>query len=117
VVAASDVEAIVASWSGVPVERLSEDEATKLSTLVGFRVLGRFRFWGRSLGRVRGSASSGGGAAAVAGQGARRAAREFLRRRSQRLGRGRAGGGEVAVELPALRRQEAVAKGAPRKYG
>jgi hypothetical protein len=35
VVDASDVEAIVAAWSGVPVERLSEDEATKLSTLVG----------------------------------------------------------------------------------
>ncbi len=34
VVAASDVEAIVASWTGVPVERMSEDEVGKLANLV-----------------------------------------------------------------------------------
>jgi ATP-dependent Clp protease ATP-binding subunit ClpA len=36
VVGPADVEAVVAAWAGVPAERLSEDEAEKLATLVGF---------------------------------------------------------------------------------
>lgn len=38
VVHASDVEAVVAAWSGVPVERLTEDESQKLMRLVRARV-------------------------------------------------------------------------------
>lgn len=30
-----DIEAVVAAWTRIPVERLSEDEKTKLSRLVG----------------------------------------------------------------------------------
>ena len=37
VVGVSDVEAIVAAWTGVPVERLTEDEAQRVATLVGGR--------------------------------------------------------------------------------
>lgn len=33
-VRAADIEAIVSAWSGVPVERLTEDEMTKLVRLV-----------------------------------------------------------------------------------
>lgn len=33
-VRACDIEAVVAAWSGVPVERLTEDEMTKLVRLV-----------------------------------------------------------------------------------
>lgn len=35
VVAPGDIEAIVATWTGVPVERMSEAETDKLATLVG----------------------------------------------------------------------------------
>jgi len=35
VVGAADVEAIVAAWTGVPVEQMSEDETAKLAQLVG----------------------------------------------------------------------------------
>jgi ATP-dependent Clp protease ATP-binding subunit ClpC len=35
VVGSADVEAIVAAWTGVPVERMGEDEAAKLAQLVG----------------------------------------------------------------------------------
>lgn len=34
VVRACDIEAVVSAWSGVPVERLTEDETTKLIRLV-----------------------------------------------------------------------------------
>jgi hypothetical protein len=34
VVRAGDIEAVVAAWSGVPVERLTEDEMSKLVRLV-----------------------------------------------------------------------------------
>jgi ATP-dependent Clp protease ATP-binding subunit ClpC len=34
VVRSCDIEAVVAAWSGVPVERMSEDEMTKLMRLV-----------------------------------------------------------------------------------
>lgn len=34
VVRAADIEAVVSAWSGVPVERLTEDEMTKLVRLV-----------------------------------------------------------------------------------
>lgn len=34
VVRACDIEAVVSAWSGVPVERLTEDEMTKLVRLV-----------------------------------------------------------------------------------
>lgn len=33
-VRAGDIEAVVAAWSGVPVERLTEDEMSKLVRLV-----------------------------------------------------------------------------------
>ena len=34
VVGVADVEAIVAAWTGIPVERMTEDEVTKLVNLV-----------------------------------------------------------------------------------
>ncbi len=36
VVGAGDVEAIVAAWTGVPVERMGDDETAKLAGLVSF---------------------------------------------------------------------------------
>ena len=38
VVRPCDIEAVVSAWSGVPVERLTEDEMTKLVRLVGARL-------------------------------------------------------------------------------
>jgi hypothetical protein len=54
VVRSCDIEAVVAAWSGVPVERMTEDETTKLIRLVSV-----CNCWWRRCGYAPGQTGSG----------------------------------------------------------